>query len=440
MMPLQKKLFSRNNKNQIKHLFIFFNLFLFFIASSAEAAEPSHCQLIDGPAKIRQTPNGKLITELPDKVSVSVLEKKGAWVKIRALKDQGDKEAKFKCWTDDMEPEILEGWTHKKNLNKLTAFELSKIDPCALNPSALSNSKKNIPISIYAHKQDCICADWETHNHWNPLCRAVTFKSGERIGAECSNRGDTVVCSYLHIGNTNVGEYICPQACTKEKVSEKLTEESRLKTIETMAKKIRTTYEEKLPTNLIRTLTKEYPNWIPYMADSSRKSDYQMNLFLRTFFFKLEFDEKLKKEPLWIVLFYRSAQDLLSLQLAWTFYQEKPEQFWSELTNIPLRPEGYLGETEFCIIKKTPGPRQEPILIADTMIDESHIPHGIFLLNQASKKGPTPFAELKKFLGDQFGNPDIHDPASQLVEKEFGVTGYDGMISQINPECILFSK
>jgi hypothetical protein len=74
----------------------------------ALSIEIDKCYSIDGPANVRETPNGKIVRSLPYGQNVRVKETQTSWVLI-----EYSRKVKFSCTP---EADSMSGWTHEKNL------------------------------------------------------------------------------------------------------------------------------------------------------------------------------------------------------------------------------------------------------------------------------------------------------------------------------------
>ena len=94
----------------MKYIYLILCSLIFLISHDIYALtiDVDKCYSIDGPANVRETPNGKIIRSLPYGQSVRVKETQAAWVLI-----EYSRKKKFSC---DSAPDSTSGWTYQDNI------------------------------------------------------------------------------------------------------------------------------------------------------------------------------------------------------------------------------------------------------------------------------------------------------------------------------------
>lgn len=376
-----------------------------------------NCVAIDGPAHLREKPNGKILKDLPQNALVEILETKSPWYKV-GTRNNG--RGQFTCSINDLGSFPIEGWTHEKNIRRLTGVELAKTDPCAFNETTFG---KDV-FSAEVNQQICSCAEFSQPHHYATQCDQKILARGISMGADCLKGKDFTTCKTSRQDVEGATTLQCPNTCLSLKISKELLVDDRIKQLKANGEKNKENYKKVLPLDLYNEIQNSYPAWVPYFEDKMA-SKYEIKLELIPFHLHVNLTDK--KEELWIVLFFEKPEDFIQDKPTWLFWKAsggKQLKVWSAQVPYTLKPQYNEGNTQLCLIQ-TRGPKVTQVLVADTPIDEWHLPQGAYSLSDVFEKGPVLISNLK----------DAKKSAAEL-EAGYGIKNFDDTPMRILPECL----
>jgi hypothetical protein len=191
----------------------FFALLLLLLMSGLSYGADEDCVLVDGPANLRDGPNGKVIRSLPNDSSVQKIKSDGKWVLINSFA----KKTTVRCY-DNFDENGVNGWIHQSNLRPFSESKLFKAAPCDAMWGMVSREsvdKKLARKEATIKKKTCDCGSI----YWSPTdrssCEIKTLTSGELLGQSCVVLREFIRCrSQLPeaVGGDR-SDLVCPLEC-----------------------------------------------------------------------------------------------------------------------------------------------------------------------------------------------------------------------------------
>jgi hypothetical protein len=384
-------------------------LLLLNSAFAADAALPPKddprlgCRAIDGPAKVRSEPGGKVVHTASAGTTLKVIEINGEWAHVVGSANgcEPDKYEDVDSETGrvtEKERGKIEGWIQVRSIRKLPFDKLFVLDRCGVtkNYSSLPPDAE-LPDGRYFRasvgNKPCACAYDESQGHaaGGTECSERTPKAGTQFGV-CKVFGAPVADAKTasedlrqHAVDTDADEFLqeaapelvdcfqrspgtrsvfhCPASCLKLTRLPKLTPELRMKILREKLKTARASVQARLGSAATATLKSNFPNWVPLLhAFAPFQQHYEFEPELRPWLYRGNAWVNGRSRKIAVALIFEDEQSALDITPSWIMTDGAGRLLGKGHFDLRIRPFGGEAPFEPCVVPETPGPQKATLL------------------------------------------------------------------------------